>query len=243
MAPKQKISTTTVTFTSEDFAAIGEHFQKLAEIFGGASRTVGSVAETPKKAVKDPFAPKRPVSSYILFCNDYREKIKLLEPTLSSQDVSKRMGELWNGISDEEKKKYEEMSLGLRAKYNEDLSNYNNLKSAVENLEDATVAALVATNASNPSASMPGYQKIAPNSETSFAAIAAPSKPAAATSAAKKSNKTKASTEVAEKPLKKKKASNAPVTPQKTANITSADDNDPNSAKKKKKTKKDTKKN
>ncbi|OMJ07977.1 High mobility group protein B3 [Smittium culicis] len=239
MAPKQKISTTTVTFTSEDFAAIGEHFQKLAEIFSGASRTVGSVAETPKKTVKDPFAPKRPVSSYILFCNDYREKIKLLEPTLSSQDVSKRMGELWNGISDEEKKKYEEMSLGLRAKYNEDLSNYNNLKSAVENLEDATVAALATTNASNPSASMPGYQKIAPNSETNFAAA---SKPAAA-AAAKKSNKTKASTEVADKPLKKKKATNAPATPQKPANITSADENDPNSAKKKKKAKKETKKN
>lgn len=51
-----------------------------------------------KKAKKDPNAPKRALSSYMLFANDVRKEITTAEPTLSMVDVSKRIGERWKRL-------------------------------------------------------------------------------------------------------------------------------------------------
>ncbi|KAL0596023.1 High mobility group protein B1 [Plecturocebus cupreus] len=45
-----------------------------------------------KKKFKDPNAPKRP----FLFCSEYCPKIKGEHPGLSTGDVVKKLGEMWN---------------------------------------------------------------------------------------------------------------------------------------------------
>ncbi|OLY79564.1 High mobility group protein B3 [Smittium mucronatum] len=236
MAPKAKAGAASagVFLSAEEFSAIGEHFAKLAELFDNASKNIHPAAEsTSKRAAKDPFAPKRPVSSYILFCNDYREKIKLLEPSISSQEVSKRMGDLWNNISEAEKAKYDEMALELRVKYTEDMQNYRALKTAVESLEGEEVLEVITET--GPANHIPGFQKIAPNAEK------IPISPPVAKPSPAKKTKAKASTP-SEKPLKKKKVEEpAPTTPAKNP-AASESEADPTSSKKKKRAKKDPKK-
>lgn len=57
-----------------------------------------------EKKVKDPNAPKRPISAYFAFAADKREQIKKENPGFKVTDISKRTGELWKDLTEAEKK-------------------------------------------------------------------------------------------------------------------------------------------
>ncbi|ELK37700.1 Putative high mobility group protein B3-like protein [Myotis davidii] len=51
---------------------------------------------------KEPNVPKRPTSGFFLFCSEFRPKIKSTNPGSSIGDVAKKLGEMWNNLSDSE---------------------------------------------------------------------------------------------------------------------------------------------
>lgn len=61
-------------------------------------------SEGKKQKNKDPDAPKRPMSAYMLWLNASREKIKSDNPGISIIELSKKAGELWKAMSPKEKK-------------------------------------------------------------------------------------------------------------------------------------------
>ncbi|PVU97758.1 hypothetical protein BB559_001925 [Furculomyces boomerangus] len=125
-----------IQFTSGELTEIGNHFARLSEIFLNAAKSSReSNPEQIKKAPKDPNAPKRPLSSYILFCSDYREAARLKNPTISSQDISKVLGEMWKGIDSKLKNKYEEMAKLSKIRYENELAAYKKTKENV-NIEE-----------------------------------------------------------------------------------------------------------
>uniref|UniRef100_A0A8D8CSS9 High mobility group-T protein n=1 Tax=Culex pipiens TaxID=7175 RepID=A0A8D8CSS9_CULPI len=73
---------------------------------------------------KDPNAPKRPPSAFFIFCSEFRPKVKEETPGLSIGDVAKRLGEMWNKISSEEKQPYEKKAAKLKEKYEKDIAAY-----------------------------------------------------------------------------------------------------------------------
>lgn len=77
-----------------------------------------------KKRYKDPNAPKRPPSAFFLFCADFRPKVKGETPGLSIGDTAKKLGEMWNGSSAEEKQPYEKKAAKLKEKYDKDIVAY-----------------------------------------------------------------------------------------------------------------------
>lgn len=87
------------------------------------SKLVGSSTRATKKK-KDPNAPKRWRTSYILFCGDHREKVKKENPDLNNLEITSKLGELWKGVSDKEKKKYEDLAAKDKARYNKDMESY-----------------------------------------------------------------------------------------------------------------------
>jgi hypothetical protein len=52
---------------------------------------------------KDPNAPKRPASSYILFQNEIRKELKEKHPHLTNPELLTMISEMWKKMSDEEK--------------------------------------------------------------------------------------------------------------------------------------------
>ncbi|KAJ7320232.1 hypothetical protein JRQ81_019743 [Phrynocephalus forsythii] len=70
-----------------------------------------------KKKFKDPNAPKRPPSAFFLFCSEYRPKIKGESPGLSIGDVAKKLGEMWNNTSADDKQPFEKKAAKLKEKY------------------------------------------------------------------------------------------------------------------------------
>ncbi|XP_016430025.1 high mobility group protein B1-like [Sinocyclocheilus rhinocerous] len=77
-----------------------------------------------QRRFKDPNAPKRPPSTFFIFCGDYRPKIKGENPGLSIGDIAKKLGEMWNSSSAEVKQPYEKKAAKLKEKYDKDIALY-----------------------------------------------------------------------------------------------------------------------
>merc|ERR1712154_714932 len=69
------------------------------------------------KKPKDPNKPKQGSSSYILFCNEVRMKVKEENPGKKMSELSKIIGAKWKELKDEEKKVYTDKALVLREEY------------------------------------------------------------------------------------------------------------------------------
>ena len=75
------------------------------------------------KKKKDLNAPKRPPSGFFLFCSEFRPKIKSANPGISIGDVAKKLGEMWNNLSDSKKQLYINKAAKLK-KYEKDVADY-----------------------------------------------------------------------------------------------------------------------
>jgi high mobility group protein B3 len=73
--------------------------------------------EKPKKSKKskssksdddssDEQKPKRPVSPYILFCSEKREEVKAEYPDMKPTEITRKLGEMWRALSEEEQTEY-----------------------------------------------------------------------------------------------------------------------------------------
>ena len=77
----------------------------------------------------DPLKPKRGKTSFLLFCDDYRENVIKDNPGIKGKDVPKKLAELWKDLKDNNPdlfKEYENRSLEQRNKYKENKDLYLN---------------------------------------------------------------------------------------------------------------------
>jgi hypothetical protein len=86
----------------------------------------------------DPDRPIKGKTSYLLFCDDYRQSVKNDNPGINNKEITSKLAELWNIFKDTNKEKvkeYEQRSLIEREKYKKDKELYiqNKLN---ENKED-----------------------------------------------------------------------------------------------------------
>lgn len=58
------------------------------------------------KKVKDPLAPKKSLSGFMLFSNDNRSKIKEANPDATFGEVGKLVGDAWKALNDKQKAVY-----------------------------------------------------------------------------------------------------------------------------------------
>ncbi|XP_060119091.1 FACT complex subunit SSRP1 [Heteronotia binoei] len=81
--------------------------------------------QSERKKGKDPNAPKRPLSAYMLWLNANREKIRSDCPGMSVTDVSKKAGELWKGMSKEKKEEWERKAEDAKRDYEKAMKDYS----------------------------------------------------------------------------------------------------------------------
>ena len=74
------------------------------------------------KKVKDPNAPKRPLSAYMFFAKAERPNILKKHPNYSVTDVAKELGVRWKTIKD--KSKYEKEAAKDKARYEAAMKKY-----------------------------------------------------------------------------------------------------------------------
>ncbi|CAN0890438.1 FACT complex subunit SSRP1 [Linum grandiflorum] len=84
----------------------------------------GSKKRKQPKKKKDPNAPKKAMTSYVIFCQRERETIKKENPGISFGEISKALGDKWKTMSAEEKQPYSEMAKADSKRYQEEASGY-----------------------------------------------------------------------------------------------------------------------
>ncbi|KAK9695028.1 Alpha-ketoglutarate-dependent dioxygenase alkB 4, partial [Basidiobolus ranarum] len=125
-----------------DAALLSEHYSSLALSMTRISEIYKKVVEHEgglftKKAIKDPNAPKKPFTPYILFCNDARDKIRDKFPKYTSQQVSRELGVAWKSLNEEDKSVYLTRHIRDNERYLRELEEYKAKSGATATLEAA----------------------------------------------------------------------------------------------------------
>ena len=108
--------------------------ERYAKAMEGYTPPEGSDEPEPKKgkkakAKKDPNAPKKALSAFILFSNAKRAEVtaelKAANPDMKGvAEVGKKLGEMWKALSDAEKEPFNKMAAGDKERYAKAMEDY-----------------------------------------------------------------------------------------------------------------------
>jgi hypothetical protein len=76
------------------------------------------------KRVKDPNAPKKAMTAFILFGNEERPKLKAKRPELTFGEIGKELGKQWKALTEESKLKYKAMAEKEKQRYEKEMQTY-----------------------------------------------------------------------------------------------------------------------
>merc|ERR1712038_1008964 len=77
-----------------------------------------------QKPIKDPNAPKKPLSAYFLFSQEERLKVKAENPDYSITEVAKELGKRWATLNPDIKNTYEQRYQDARRVYESEMNTY-----------------------------------------------------------------------------------------------------------------------
>ncbi|XP_057304585.1 high mobility group protein 20A-like isoform X2 [Hydractinia symbiolongicarpus] len=83
-----------------------------------------SKPRTRKRLIKDVNAPKAPLTGYVRFLNEHREKFREQHPVMPFHEVTKILGQKWSSMAQEEKQQYLEEAEREKEKYMRALEGY-----------------------------------------------------------------------------------------------------------------------
>ncbi|EJD04969.1 HMG-box [Fomitiporia mediterranea MF3/22] len=88
------------------------------------------------KGKKDPNAPKRALSAYMFFSQDWRERVKAENPDAGFGEVGKLLGAKWKEMDESEKRPYIEQAARDKARAEEEKANYEKKSAGEDDEED-----------------------------------------------------------------------------------------------------------
>merc|ERR1712080_401873 len=72
----------------------------------------------------DDDAPKKALSSFMLYSVDARERVKKEDPDIKQTDILKKIGAEWKSLSEGEKKKWEDKAKAEKVRYEKEMAAY-----------------------------------------------------------------------------------------------------------------------
>tara|TARA_B100000902_G_scaffold290940_1_gene277254 strand:- start:57 stop:692 length:636 start_codon:yes stop_codon:yes gene_type:complete len=120
-----------------------EFLGNIVESFSGKEFTIDDIKDMdtfikPKKnkKVKDPKAPKRALSAWIIFTTEQRPNFKENNPDKSNTELTTLMSQEWRLMTDSDKKKYEDLANVDKERYMKEKEEYES-NSESENSENS----------------------------------------------------------------------------------------------------------
>jgi hypothetical protein len=77
-----------------------------------------------KKAKKDPNAPKKGLSAFMLFSRDKRAELKAANPEVTFAEMGKLLGQAWSALPEAQREVYAKKAEEDKARYTSDLETY-----------------------------------------------------------------------------------------------------------------------
>jgi len=100
--------------------------------------------EKSKKAKKDPNAPKKPLSAFMIFSGENRSKILEANPGTSFGDTGRLLGEAWKKLNDKQREVFTKKAVDAKAQYTVNFAAYTETLTAATETVVETVAPEVA---------------------------------------------------------------------------------------------------
>ncbi|KAG6809281.1 hypothetical protein H0H92_000832 [Tricholoma furcatifolium] len=95
---------------------------------------------------EDPNGPKRALSAYMFFSQNWRDRIKAENPGVGFGEIGKLLGAKWKELSEEERKPYVEMAAKDKARAEAELDAYNKSRWSSFNMPSRTPASVQTTH-------------------------------------------------------------------------------------------------
>jgi len=89
-----------------------------------------------KKTKKGKDGPKRPLSAYMFFSQDWRERIKTENPDAGFGEVGKLLGAKWKELSEVEKKPYTDQAMRDKERAEREKAELEDKKEAASDKDD-----------------------------------------------------------------------------------------------------------
>jgi len=111
-----------------------EFLNNIVETFSGKDFTIDDIKgmdtfmkpkKNKNKKVKDPNAPKRGLSAWIIFTNEQRPIFKENNPESSTTELTTLMSQEWKNMTDEDKKKYTDLAVVDKQRYMKEMEEYD----------------------------------------------------------------------------------------------------------------------
>ena len=77
-----------------------------------------------KKEKRDPDAPKAAKNAFILFCGENRDSVKKDNPDLKPTEITKKLGEMWRELDDEDKEEYQNKAKEDKERFDNEMEDY-----------------------------------------------------------------------------------------------------------------------
>tara|TARA_Y100000589_G_C26654669_1_gene427456 strand:- start:48 stop:479 length:432 start_codon:yes stop_codon:yes gene_type:complete len=78
-----------------------------------------------KNKDKDPDKPKKNLSAFMFFCNNYRNEVKNANPKATLGEVAKMLGGIWQELESDDKLPFEKQAKEDKIRYKEEMEKYN----------------------------------------------------------------------------------------------------------------------
>ncbi|GBG63003.1 hypothetical protein CBR_g34702 [Chara braunii] len=99
--------------------------------------TAGGGEKAKKAEKKDPRKPKQPLTAFMLWAKDNRQKMKDANPNLGFVDFSKLVGEAWKAVPEAERKPYEVAAVSESERYKVEKEAYDKIIQKEKQEEEA----------------------------------------------------------------------------------------------------------
>ena len=84
----------------------------------------GSSSKKRRKLLKDANAPRAPLTGYVRFLNDHRDKVRSEHPDLPFHEITKILGQQWSNLPQEQKQQYLDEAERDKERYMGELEDY-----------------------------------------------------------------------------------------------------------------------
>jgi len=106
----------------------------------------GEVKKKKVRKPRDPDAPKRPPSSYLLFQNEVRQAMKQANPGMANHEILTTISQRWASMTPEEKDTYNKRQELAKAQYAEKKTAYDALRGPVAEVPSPSGEALTTSS-------------------------------------------------------------------------------------------------
>lgn len=114
------VADSVVSESSLDSPAMMEDGSKRSA--GGSFK--GSSGKKRRKLLKDANAPRAPLTGYVRFLNDHRDKVRSEHPDLPFHEITKILGQQWSNLPQEQKQQYLDEAERDKERYMGELEDY-----------------------------------------------------------------------------------------------------------------------